>query len=146
MRLDECYRLLDVDPNASDETVRDAYRDLLKVWHPDRFAHDPSLRLKSEEKLKAINEAYETIREARAGGWSDPGSPPRGPSSRRPQDLRAAAIRRYSTWMFACVFGAIFLLLRRPTPTGLVIALVLFVVAGVLFSRMRAALKDGRPL
>lgn len=142
MRLDECYRLLDVDANASDETVRDAYRDLLKVWHPDRFAHDPELRLKSEEKLKAINEAYERIREARAGGWSESDSARRERPQRPPQDPRAMAIRRYSTWMFACVFAAIFLLLRRPTPTGLVIALVLFIVAGVLFSRIRASLRQ----
>lgn len=141
MRLDESYRLLEVDATASDEAVHKAYRDLLKVWHPDRFAHDPQLRLKSEEKLKAINEAYETIREARAGGWSDADSSRREPPYRPHPARRSTMTRRYSTWMFACVFGAIFLLLRRPTPTGLVIALVLFIVAGVLFSRMRAALR-----
>ena len=142
MRLADCYRLLDVDPNASDDVVRTAYRDLLKVWHPDRFAHDPALRLKSEEKLKAINEAYETIREARAGGWSDADSSRREPPYRPQRNDRSFVARRYSTWMFACVFGAIFLLLRRPTPTGLVVALVLLIVAGVLFSRMRAALRN----
>lgn len=141
MRLDDSYRLLDVDANASDDAVRAGYRDLLKVWHPDRFAHDPQLRLKSEEKLKAINEAYATIREARAGGWNDPGSTRREPPYRPQQNDRSIPPRRHSTWMFASVGGAIFLLLRRPTPTGLVIALLLFIVAGVLFSRMRAALR-----
>lgn len=62
MRLDECYRLLDLDSRASGEEVKRAYRDLTKVWHPDRFGHDAELRRRAEEKLKAINNAYETIR------------------------------------------------------------------------------------
>ena len=61
MRLDECYRLLDLQPGASAEELKRAHRDLTKVWHPDRFGNDAALRRKAEEKLKAINEAYETI-------------------------------------------------------------------------------------
>jgi len=36
MRLDDCYRLLDLPPGSSPEEVKRAYRDLTKVWHPDR--------------------------------------------------------------------------------------------------------------
>ena len=71
MRLDDCYRLLELDPGASDVEVKRAHRDLTKVWHPDRFGHDASLRQKAEERLKAINEAYETIRASREGPDDD---------------------------------------------------------------------------
>lgn len=65
MRLEDAYRTLEVDPGCSDFELKRAHRDLTKVWHPDRFGHDPGLRERAEEKLKAVHEAYETIREAR---------------------------------------------------------------------------------
>ncbi len=57
----QCFQILEVAPNASIEEVTRAYRDLVKVWHPDRFAHDERLRQKAEEKLKGLNRAYETL-------------------------------------------------------------------------------------
>ncbi|UCC39695.1 MAG: J domain-containing protein [Candidatus Aminicenantes bacterium] len=55
------YQILELEPGASPEEVKQAYRDLAKVWHPDRFSHDPSLQKKAQEKLKEINEAYEKL-------------------------------------------------------------------------------------
>ena len=49
---------LGLEPGASREDVKKAYRDLSKVWHPDRFSEDPALQKKAEEQLKAINDAY----------------------------------------------------------------------------------------
>ena len=43
--------------------MKKAYRDLSKVWHPDRFAEDPTLQIKAEEQLKAINQAYRNLQE-----------------------------------------------------------------------------------
>jgi preprotein translocase subunit Sec63 len=51
-------RTLGLETGASREDVKKAYRDLSKVWHPDRFPGDPTLQLKAGEQLKAINEAY----------------------------------------------------------------------------------------
>jgi Flp pilus assembly protein TadB len=133
MRLDDCYTLLDVRPGATAEELKRAHRDLAKVWHPDRFAGDPALRRKAEEKLKAINEAYETIVASR------------GPYDSRPRTDAAPghAVRRQAvrnrTWALSCVAAAIFVLLRRPTPGGLVIALLLFCMAFVFIMRVRAA-------
>ena len=59
--LRECYRTLDVEPGASLEEVKRSYRELVKVWHPDRFTNDPSLQSKAQEKLKPINLAYERV-------------------------------------------------------------------------------------
>jgi curved DNA-binding protein CbpA len=55
------YQILDISPDASLEEVRRAYRDLVKVWHPDRFQHDPQLQKKAQDKLKQINIAYEAL-------------------------------------------------------------------------------------
>src|SRR5439155_25091477 len=63
--LDEFYRAMDLQPNASIEQVRSAYKDLVKVWHPDRFGYDEKLRARATLKLQQINAAYEKICQAR---------------------------------------------------------------------------------
>lgn len=55
------YEILGLGPNASIEEVKQAYRDLVRVWHPDRYSHDSRLQEKVQEKLKEINKAYEFI-------------------------------------------------------------------------------------
>src|SRR5688500_3533692 len=106
MLLDEAYRILEVPPTASDEEIKVAHRDLSKVWHPDRFANDASVRRKAEEKLKQINEALVTIESARGGRrtrWSPP--PPRMPH-------RAAnGARAIFLWIFVLAFTAFFILI-----------------------------------
>ncbi len=59
--LDEYYRILGLEPGASHEKVKQAYRDLVNVWHPDRFCHDPRLQRKAEENLREINDAYKRL-------------------------------------------------------------------------------------
>ena len=55
------YEILELDPGVSSEDVVQAYKDLVNVWHPDRFSKIPRLRRKAEKKLKAVNEAYEKL-------------------------------------------------------------------------------------
>lgn len=59
--LDKAYELLGVKPGVSMRELKAAHRDLAKVWHPDRFQHDPRLQEKAQEKLKEINEAYDLL-------------------------------------------------------------------------------------
>ena len=56
-------RILGLAPGSSAEDIRSAWRDLAKVWHPDRFAHDERLRQKAGDNLGRINQAYETLRD-----------------------------------------------------------------------------------
>jgi len=65
--MDKYYRLLGLNPGASEEEIREAYKDLVKVWHPDRFSNDPRLKEKANEKLKEINSAYEILKAYMAG-------------------------------------------------------------------------------
>lgn len=130
MLLDEAYRILEIQPTASDEEIKAAHRDLTKVWHPDRFASDASMRRKAEEKLKQINEALVVVQSARGGSrtrWPPPGVPNRAASTARAMLL----------WIFALAFTAFFILLRRPTLGGLIIAAALFAVVLVLLTRIR---------
>ena len=61
MNIRRCFEIFELDSKASPDDVKQAYRDLVNVWHPDRFHGNPPLKQKAEEKLKAINEAYERV-------------------------------------------------------------------------------------
>lgn len=65
--LNKYYELLGVAPGVSAQELKTAHRDLAQVWHPDRFAHDPRLQQKAQEKLKEINEAYDQLSSAKTG-------------------------------------------------------------------------------
>jgi PEGA domain/DnaJ domain len=58
-------KVLALGPDATKKQIDLAYRDLVKVWHPDRFESDPALRLKAEEKLRELNDAYDALRRPR---------------------------------------------------------------------------------
>jgi len=58
-----CFEILELEPEASLKDVKQAYREMAKVWHPDRFPNDSKLRVKAQEKLKQINLAYEKLQD-----------------------------------------------------------------------------------
>lgn len=59
--MEKYYKVLEIHINATLREVTQAYRNMVKVWHPDRFPNDIKLQKKANEKLKEINEAYERI-------------------------------------------------------------------------------------
>ena len=63
------YSVLGVSQNASDDEVKKAYRELARKYHPDNYQNNPLADL-AEEKMKEINEAYDTITKQRSGGFS----------------------------------------------------------------------------
>lgn len=67
------YKVLGVSRDATDDEIKKAYRELAKKYHPDNYADSPLADLVSE-KMKEINEAYDTIQKERAGGASGYGS------------------------------------------------------------------------
>ena len=74
--INRCYRVLELEPGASLEQVKQAWRELVKVWHPDRFPNDAKLQRKAQERLKEINLAYERLEEFLTSGTPPPHSRP----------------------------------------------------------------------
>ena len=59
MAYPEYYQIMGVEPDASPEEIKQAYIRLVKKYHPDTHQGD----VKAEEKLKKINEAYDTLKD-----------------------------------------------------------------------------------
>jgi hypothetical protein len=83
----ECLQALGVTANASWPEVRQAYLDLVRVWHPDRFQGDPNLRDRAAQHLKRINEAYDTLKKSHLFYTAEPEPAPEP----EPEPARQAA-------------------------------------------------------
>lgn len=64
--VDEAYKVLEVEPTATNEEVRAAYRRLALKHHPDKVAMlGEDIKKAAEEKFQSINNAKEMIYKAR---------------------------------------------------------------------------------
>ncbi len=70
--------LFDLKEGYTDAELRRAYKDMVQVWHPDRFTHSKRLQQKAEIKIKELNIAYAELKQIRS-------KPKRVSSSGRPQ-------------------------------------------------------------
>ena len=56
------YKILEIEPNATNEEVKKAYRKMAVKYHPDKVATlGEDVQKAAEEKFKAVNQAYESI-------------------------------------------------------------------------------------
>ncbi len=63
---DSAYKILEIDRNATDAEVKNAFRNMAKKYHPDKLQHlDEAHRKGGEEKFKKVQEAYDQIRKER---------------------------------------------------------------------------------
>jgi tetratricopeptide (TPR) repeat protein len=60
--ISQSYTILGIKHTASPEAAKKAYRNLAKIWHPDRYTDNPLLKAKAEIEIKKINEAYALIK------------------------------------------------------------------------------------
>jgi hypothetical protein len=110
--------VLGLAPGATRQQLDQAYRDLVKVWHPDRFESDPLLRLKTQEKLRELNAAYEGLRRAgiplrdpapAARVQTPPPPTPERPPTPQPPPTRAGEVRLFGGVLVAtaAIVGAL---------------------------------------
>jgi DnaJ like chaperone protein len=63
---DATYEMLGVKPDASEEDIKKAYRQMALKYHPDRVSHlGEDVRKSAEEKFKKIQSAYDDIKKMR---------------------------------------------------------------------------------
>ncbi len=58
---DKYYQVLGLNSGAPEKEIIEAYKVLVKVWHPDRFSSDPDIHKIATEKIKEIDEAFKQI-------------------------------------------------------------------------------------
>ncbi|MFN6566691.1 molecular chaperone DnaJ [Nostoc minutum NIES-26] len=86
--IDRAYEILGLTPGASPAQVKQAYRKLVKIWHPDRF-FDQEQKQEAEEKIKTINAAYNKLRSE---------SPPENPTVVNPSPQKNPTTISVNRW------------------------------------------------
>jgi len=66
VNINNFYTILEVEPTATNEEIKKAYRSLAVKHHPDKVSYlGEDVRKNAEQKFKKINEAYEKIKKER---------------------------------------------------------------------------------
>lgn len=63
------YKILNVSPNATDDEIKKAYKQLSKKYHPDANINNPD-KAHAEEMFKNVQQAYQVIMKQRTSGNS----------------------------------------------------------------------------
>jgi DnaJ like chaperone protein len=63
---DSFYKILEVDPSATNDEVKKAYRRMAMKYHPDKVSQlGEDFKKTADEKFMKVNEAYERIKKER---------------------------------------------------------------------------------
>src|SRR5262245_8968884 len=58
------YRTLDLELGASPVVIRNRYRELVQIYHPDKWPQGSAEQVASAERMREINGAYDLIEDA----------------------------------------------------------------------------------
>jgi len=63
---DWAYKSLEIEPSATNEEIKKAYRNMAKKYHPDKVMDlGEEVKKSATEKFRSINEAYENLKTQR---------------------------------------------------------------------------------
>jgi tetratricopeptide (TPR) repeat protein len=62
MDIKEAFEILELNEDDTIDNIKQHYRDLSYIWHPDRFPNNKRLKEKTTERLKKINMAFEIVK------------------------------------------------------------------------------------
>ncbi|OHT13128.1 DNAj/HSP40 [Tritrichomonas foetus] len=68
------------------QQVKDAYRKVVRHWHPDRF-RDPEKKKEAERMMRYINAAYDVLSDQRKKDLYDQGKDPYNPNDGKPEEF-----------------------------------------------------------
>ena len=57
------FAILGVTKFSTKDEIKNAYRELMKVWHPDKFENNRKHQNEAQEKCKKINDAYSQFKD-----------------------------------------------------------------------------------
>ncbi|QIR35692.1 DnaJ domain-containing protein [Tolypothrix sp. PCC 7910] len=62
-KITRAYSVLGLQAGVSLTEIKQAYKTLVKKWHPDLFVNQPQLQKQAQEKMRLVNEAYTILSE-----------------------------------------------------------------------------------
>jgi hypothetical protein len=89
--LRQAYAVLGLSPPVTASELKSQYRELVKMWHPDRFQNDPAAQKEATERLRDINVAYRLLE----GTLESPEALEPTPIEWPPRERRAFSSRAY---------------------------------------------------
>lgn len=77
------YKVLGISRDADERTIKKAYRDATKAYHPDKSRSKGISKEDAEKKMASINEAYEVLSDPELKARFDQGEDPNDPMSQQ---------------------------------------------------------------
>lgn len=98
---DDPYLLLGVTRDASLDEITQAYRALVQIYHPDRYAEaSETVRAVANRRMQALNAAYDEVKRAGApSALSQPPPPRQPPTPAQPPTYRPPPAPRRSSFV-----------------------------------------------
>jgi len=118
------FSALGLPTTANAEDVTNAYRDLARAWHPDRFPDDPRMKAKAQAMLVRINNARDILKThfqlmarlnpTRDGQARTPRPVKPGVDPDRERKLMMTVSITFLIIISACCFGLMFTFVSSP--------------------------------
>ena len=121
------YKILGVARDASQAEITAAYRRLVAKYHPDRHQTNELHEL-AEDKLRALNEAYEVLSDSNKRAQYDDGQyqPSIGSTNRAARPLVQFDFQRFLVWaLFVIGTPLAIRFVRNPKVSAIIIILAI---------------------